>query len=56
MAQQYFIQFQTDLDNIGRRYNDTPAPQPMVANSRIATRYAVGTGGLRYASTGGVIW
>ena len=56
MAQQYILQFQTDLDNIGRRYNDTPAPQPMVANSRIATRYAVGTGGLRYASTGGVIW
>ena len=56
MAQQYLIQFQTDLDNIGRRYADVPAPQPMVANSRIATRYAVGTGGLRYSSSGGVIW
>ena len=56
MAQQYLIQFQTDLDNIGRRYADVPAPQPMVANSRIATRYAVGTGGFRYSSSGGVIW
>ena len=56
MAQQYLIQFQTDLDNIGRRYADVPAPQPMVANSRIATRYAVGTGGLRYSSSGGGIW
>jgi len=56
MAQQYLLQFQTDLDNIGRRYADVPAPQPMVANSRIATRYAVGTGGLRYSNSGGVIW
>ena len=55
MAQQYLLQFQTDLDNIGRRYADTPAPQPMVANSRMATRYSFGRG-LRYSSSGGVIW
>lgn len=56
MAQQYQAQFQIELDNVGRRYADTPAPQPMVANSRRSTRYLAGWGALRYANTGGVEW
>ena len=56
MAQQYQTQFAIELDNVARRYVDTPAPQPMVANSRKPTRYMAGFGALRYANTGGVIW
>jgi len=56
MANQYHGQFLADLDNVARRYADVPAPQPMVANSRRATRYLAGFGALRYANTGGVIW
>jgi len=56
MASQYMQQFQIELDNVARRYADTPAPQPMVANSRTTTRYLAGYGALRYASTGGIVW
>ena len=56
MGQQYQLQFQIELDNVGRRYADVPAPQPMVANSRRSTRYLAGWGALRYANTGGVEW
>ena len=56
MASQYMQQFQIELDNVGRRYADMPAPQPIVANSRSSTRYLAGFGSLRYANTGGVIW
>ena len=56
MAQQYFMQFRSELDNVARRFADTPSPQPMIANSRTSTRNLAGTGALRYASTGGVIW
>ena len=56
MASQYMQQFQIELDNVARRYADTPAPQPMVANSRTNTRYLAGYGALRYASTGGIVW
>jgi len=56
MASQYMQQFQIELDNVGRRYADMPAPQPIVANSRSSTRYLAGLGSLRYANTGGVIW
>tara|TARA_R100001463_G_scaffold47740_1_gene96822 strand:- start:1794 stop:2519 length:726 start_codon:yes stop_codon:yes gene_type:complete len=56
MANQYMNQYAMELDNVARRYADTPAPQPMIANSRTSTRYMIGTGQLRYASTGGVRW
>jgi len=56
MAQQYFMQFRAELDNVARRYADTPSPQPMIANSRTPTRFMAGMGRLRYANTGGVIW
>ena len=56
MAQQYQALFQIELDNVARRYADSPAPQPMIANSRKSTRYLAGFGALRYANTGGVEW
>jgi len=56
MANQYESQFHRDLDNVARRFADTPAPQPMVANSRRSQRYSAGLGALRYANSGGVIW
>ena len=56
MAQQYFMQFQAELDNVVRRYADSPAPQPMVANSRTPSRYLAGFGTLRYANDGGIVW
>ena len=56
MASQYMQQFQIELDNVGRRYADMPAPQPIIANSRSSSRYLAGLGPLRYANTGGVIW
>ena len=56
MAQQYQAQFQIELDNVARRYADTPAPQPMIANSRRSSRYLAGFGTLRYANSGGVEW
>ena len=56
MAQQYQTQFAIELDNVARRYVDTHAPQPMVANSRKPPSYMAGFCALRYANTGGVIW
>jgi hypothetical protein len=56
MGNQYMALFQSQLDNLARRYADTPAPQPMVANSRRSGRFASGLGRLRFANTGGVIW
>ena len=56
MANQYFMQFQAELDNVARRYADTPAPQPLLGNSRTPTRYLAGMGRLRYANADGVIW
>jgi len=34
MAAQYDRQFQIELDNLARRFADTPAPQPMMLNRR----------------------
>jgi hypothetical protein len=56
MGNQYMALFTSQLDNLARRYADTPAPQPMIANSRSSTLYAAGMGRLRYANTGGVVW
>ena len=56
MADQYMRSYMIELDNVARRFADTPSPQPMIANSRTSTRNLAGTGALRYASTGGVIW
>ena len=56
MANQYQTQFQIELDNVARRFADAPAPQPMVANSRVSNRFAAGLGRLRFANTGGIRW
>ncbi len=56
MANQYMQDFRIELDNVVRRFADTPAPQPIVANSRKGTRYLAGFGALRYANADGVIW
>ena len=55
MGAQYDRQFQIELDNLARRFADTPAPQPMMLNSRrrdlVDMRYPK-----RYQNTGGVIF
>ena len=56
MADQYMRGYMIELDNVARRYSDTPSPQPLVANSQTSTRYLAGMGRLRYANTGGVEW
>ena len=56
MADQYMRSYMIELDNVARRYSDTPSPQPMVANSRSSNRFLAGWGRLRYANTGGVEW
>jgi len=56
MADQYQRDYMIELDNVARRYSDTPSPQPLVGNSRRSTRYLAGMGRLRYANTGGVEW
>jgi hypothetical protein len=56
MGNQYQAQFEIELDNITRRFADTPAPQPMIANSRTSSRYLAGFGALRYSTAGGVVW
>ena len=56
MADQYTRGYMIELDNVARRYSDTPSPQPLVANSRSSTRFLSGMGRLRYANTSGVIW
>jgi len=39
MAAQYFGLFETELKNLTERYVDSPAPQPVVLNSRSASRW-----------------
>jgi len=39
MAQQYYVQFVGELGNLAARYNDTPAPQPMILNSRRVSKW-----------------
>jgi len=56
MADQYMRSYMIELDNVARRYADTPSPQPLVANSRSSNRFLAGWGRLRYANTGGVEW
>lgn len=52
MAAQYSGQFVMELDNIARRYADSPAPQPMILNRR---SYGMGLRP-RYENTNGVIF
>ena len=40
MAQQYYVAFLGELSNLAARYNDTPAPQPMILNSRAVSKWA----------------
>ena len=39
MAAQYFQIFNQELDNLKARYDDMPAPQPVLLNSRSASRW-----------------
>ena len=39
MAAQYFALFEGELDNLKDRYVDMPAPQPIMLNSRTASRW-----------------
>ena len=39
MAAQYFQIFNQELDNLKARYDDMPAPQPVLLNSRNASRW-----------------
>jgi len=39
MANQYFAIFQQEFTNLKARYNDMPAPQPVLLNSRSASRW-----------------
>ena len=39
MAAQYFGIYATEVENLAERYVDMPAPQPVVLNSRIASRW-----------------
>ena len=39
MAAQYFALFEGELDNLKDRYVDMPAPQPILLNSRTASRW-----------------
>ena len=39
MAQQYYAIFARELDNLRARFLDVPAPQPLVLNSRNASRW-----------------
>ena len=39
MANQYFSLFQGELDNLRARFEDTPAPQPLLLNSVRASRW-----------------
>ncbi len=43
MASQYFSIFNQELDNLRARYDDMPAPQPIVMNSRRASRWRAET-------------
>jgi len=53
MANQYFSLFQGELDNLRARFEDTPAPQPLLLNSIRASRWQSQSympGQLRYPS------
>ena len=39
MGNQYFALFQGELDNLRARFEDSPAPQPLLLNSRNASRW-----------------
>lgn len=39
MADQYYATFARELDNLRARFLDTPSPQPLVLNSRSASRW-----------------
>jgi len=39
MGQQYYSQFIQELDNLRARFEDTPAPQPLILNSIRASRW-----------------
>ena len=39
MAQQYYAGFAAELDNLRARFEDMPAPQPIIINSRNASRW-----------------
>ena len=39
MGQQYYAGFLSELDNLKARYEGAPAPQPILLNSRIASRW-----------------
>tara|TARA_R100000781_G_C4065268_1_gene122528 strand:- start:139 stop:870 length:732 start_codon:yes stop_codon:yes gene_type:complete len=39
MANQYFALFQGELDNLRARFEDSPAPQPLLLNSMRASRW-----------------
>jgi hypothetical protein len=39
MANQYFALFQGELDNLRARFEDTPAPQPLLLNSVRTSRW-----------------
>ena len=39
MAQQYYVAFVGELENLTARYKSAPAPQPVVLNSRRASRW-----------------
>jgi len=39
MGQQYYAQFISELENLRARFEDTPAPQPVLLNSVNASRW-----------------
>jgi len=39
MGQQYYSQFIQELDNLRARFEDSPAPQPLMLNSIRASRW-----------------
>lgn len=39
MAQQYYVAFVSELDNLADRFNDSPAPQPLALNSISVSRW-----------------
>lgn len=43
MAVQYLSLFNQELDNLKARYDDMPAPQPVLLNSRVSSRWRAGT-------------
>jgi hypothetical protein len=52
MAQQYYVAFVGELDNLTARYKSAPAPQPVILNSRRASRWfsqSILRGRLRYS-------